>query len=111
MALVVIAAGLLAGCGSKPEKLGLAGEWVSTGDMELTLVIGPAEDGKYLVSFSGGGIERELLATQESDTKYEGKGTKGEKDTWVFNMIGDNLMNVTVIPEEGKSATTSFKRK
>ena len=111
MALVVIAAGLLAGCGSKPEKLGLAGEWVSTGGMEMTMVIEAADDGGYLVSFSGGGIERELLATQESDTKYEGKGTKGEKDTWVFNMIGDNLMNVTVIPEEGKSATTSFKRK
>jgi hypothetical protein len=108
VALVVVAAALLVGCGSEPEKLGFSGEWVSTGGSELSLQIGAATDGEYPVTFVGGDIKRTLSATQESDANYR---AEGQTDTWTFHMVDDDLMNVTIVPADGESATTTFKRK
>jgi len=49
-----------------------------------------------------------LTATQENDTTYRGEG---ETDVWVFRMVDDDLMDVTVTAADGESATTGFKRK
>jgi hypothetical protein len=106
--LVATAAALAVGCGSEPEKLGFSGDWVSTGGSEMTLQIGAVTDGAYPVTFVGGDIKRTLSATQESDTDYR---AEGQTDVWTFHMVDDDLMNVTIEPAEGASATTSFKRK
>jgi len=108
VALVTIAVALLIGCGSGSEELGFSGDWVSTGGSEFTLTIGEASDGEYPVTFVGGDIERTLTATQENDTTYRGEG---ETDTWVFRMVDDELMDVTITTADGDSATTGFKRK
>ena len=96
------------GCGSSSEKLGFSGSWISTGGEELSLEIGAVQDGEYPVKFTGGDVKLDLSATQESDTKYR---AAGETSTMVFNMVSDDLMNFTIIPDEGKAATASFKRK
>jgi hypothetical protein len=106
--LVVILTALLAGCGGGDEELGFSGEWVSTGGEELSLQIGAPTDGEYPVDFVGGDIKRTLSAVEKSDGTYE---AQGETDRWVFVMVDDELMNVTIHPAEGESATTSFKRK
>lgn len=104
---VAVAAALLVACGSSPEKQGFSGEWVSTGGSELLLQIGAPTDGSYPVTFSGGEVERTLSATQENEMKYR---AEGETDVWVFNMVDDELMNVTIIAAGGEAVTTTFKR-
>jgi hypothetical protein len=106
--LVAVAAALLVGCGSGSEELGFSGDWVSTGGSEFSLTVGAATDGEYPVTFVGGDIERTLTATQENDTTYRGEG---ETDVWVFRMVDDDLMDVTVTAADGESATTGFKRR
>jgi hypothetical protein len=105
IAIVVV---LLVGCGSDSTQQGFAGEWVSTGGSELLLQIDAPTDGKYPVTFTGGDIERTMTAIRVNDTTYRADGSS---DSWVFRMVDDDLMNVTIIPEEGKSATTTFKPK
>jgi len=106
--LVIIVTALLVGCGGGDEELGFSGEWVSTGGEELSLQISAPSDGEYPVDFAGGDITRTLVAVETGDGTYE---AKGETDRWVFVMVDDELMNVTIHPAEGESATTSFKRK
>ena len=60
------------------------------------------------MTFAGGDINRTLSATQESDIRYR---AEGKTDTWVFSMVDDDPMNVTITPADGESATTTFKRK
>ena len=107
--LIAVAAVLLIGCGSSSSSStqGLTGAWESTGGSKLVLQVDAPTDGKYPVTFVGGDIERKLSATQVSDTLYR---AEGKTDVWVFRMVDDDLMNVTITPASGSSATTTFKR-
>ncbi len=107
IALIAAVAVLLVGCGSSDTEQGFAGTWVSTGGSELRLYVVSTADGAYDVTFTSGDVERTMTAVADGEAKYR---AEQETDTWVFRMPGDDLLNVTIIPQEGESASTTFKR-
>lgn len=102
---------LLAACSSGgSDGSGVAadpfvGSWESTGGEQISLVVAPPTNGKYLVKFAGGTLSREMTATRVADGQYEAE----PKFAWKFHLVDDTLMNVTIVGG-GQSATTSFTR-
>lgn len=104
--LIVLLLGLaVAGCGSDAREDPFVGQWESTGGARISLVVEQPTDGEYPVSLSGGDLERTMTATKVGDGEYRA----APEFVWTFEMVDDDLMNVTIEGGED-TATTSFKR-
>ena len=111
LALIValVAAVLLAGCGSssEPRTEPFVGQWESTGGQQIAMRVDQPTDGAYPLQITGQNVDLKLSAKQTGDKVYEATSTSA---VWTFRMVDDDLLNATAAPKGGAAATTSFKR-
>jgi hypothetical protein len=109
MVLVVMVIAALTACssGSEPRTEPFVGQWESTGGQKIAMRVDSPTEGAYPVQITGENVDLKLSAEESGEGVYKATSTSAE---WTFQMVDDELLNATAAPENGASATTSFKR-